>query len=142
MPSAIGKRNSTCEVRTNLGFIGYAFRRSVRPGREIVRVFTNCQVEPGVPINSEPVSTDAANLLPPGGVRFLHAIDIVLEEGQCRLIGLNSLSAVRKFNRLIGALGERARENGQEPNWVFESIDNLLKTLALIKNSRDFTSGL
>lgn len=60
---------------------------------------------------------------------------------ECRLRGLDSLSAVRKFNRFLGALSERAREQHQDPNSVFESAEDLLATLARVKNARNFSGG-
>jgi len=83
---------------------------------------------------------DPAGLSLPDDIRFLHAIDVLFEERRCRFTGLDTLSAVRKFHRFMGALEERAREMGQDHNWPFESTRNLLETLARIKNSRDYSS--
>ncbi|MCZ6766199.1 MAG: hypothetical protein O7D32_04635 [bacterium] len=83
---------------------------------------------------------DSAGLSPPDDIGFLHAIDVLFEERRCRFTGLDTLSAVRKFHRFMGALGARAREIGQGHDWPFESTGNLLETLARIKNSRDYSS--
>ncbi len=83
---------------------------------------------------------DPQDLRPPEGIGFLHAVDVIFEPGKsgCRLRGLDSLSAVRKFNRFLGSLSERAREQHWDPNSVFDSADSLLATLARVKNSRQF----
>jgi len=121
-----------------VGFIGYAARRAFAPGQDLVRIFINCEEKPA----PEPVALpDPLDLRPPEGVRFLHSVDVIFDrqEEEPRLRGLESLSAVRKFNRFLGALAERAREQRQDPASIFESVDNLLATLARIKNSRDFS---
>lgn len=121
-----------------MGFIGYSARRPFAPGQELIRIFINCQEKPGgdaVPL------PDPQDLRPPATIRFLHAVDVIFdrERGECRLRGLDTLSAVRKFNRLLGSLAERAREQRQDPNSVFDSADSLLATLARVKNGRRFS---
>lgn len=122
-----------------MGFIGYAARSEVFPGRDLVRIFINCEDAP--PVEPAPLP-EPQDLRPPAGIRFLHAVDVVFDrqQGECQLSGLDSLSAVRKFNRFLGALSERAREQRQDPNSVFDSAQSLLATLARIKNSRRFSS--
>jgi hypothetical protein len=121
-----------------MGFIGYASRRGLEPGTDLVRIFINCEDEP--PPDAQPLP-EPADLRPSEGVRFLHAVDVVFppRSDEPVLRGLDSLSAVRRFNRFLGALAERAREQGEDPNSVFTAADNLLATLARIKNSRQFT---
>lgn len=123
-----------------MGFIGYAARRQVTPGQDLVRIFLNCEEEP--PADSQPLP-EPRDLRPPAGIRFLHAVDVIFEpsQGGCSLRGLDTLSAVRKFNRFLGSLSERAREQHQDPNSVFGSPESLLATLARVKNSRDFSPG-
>jgi hypothetical protein len=123
-----------------LGFIGYAARRDVTPGRDVVRIFINCEHADATAVDQRERLNDPAELSPPDDIRFLHAVDVLVEERQCRFTGLDTLSAIRKFHRFMGALGERAREMGQGQDWPYESTGNLLKTLARIKNSRDFSS--
>ncbi|MFQ5818253.1 MAG: hypothetical protein ACE5H2_09920 [Terriglobia bacterium] len=121
-----------------MGFIGYAARRQVAPDQDLVRIFLNCEEKPA----TEPMPlADPQDLRPPEDIRFLHAVDVVFDrrQNECRLRGLDTLSAVRKFNRFLGSLAERAREQGQDPNSVFESADNLLATLARVKNARRFS---
>lgn len=122
-----------------MGFIGYAARNEVSPGQDLVRIFINCEDAP--PAEPAPLP-DPQDLRPPAGIRFLHAVDVIFDrqQGECQLAGLDSLSAVRKFNRFLGALSERAREQRQDPNSVFDSAQSLLATLARIKNSRRFSS--
>ncbi len=137
----MGSLRESCEVE-RLGFIGYAARRNVTPGRDVVRIFINCARTDGPPIEGERQRlNDPAGLSPPDDIRFLHAIDVLLEEQQCRFTGLDTLSAVRKFHRFMGALGARAREMGRGHDWPFESTGNLLETLERIKNSQDYSSA-
>lgn len=129
----------SCGVESEpMGFIGYAARKDHEPGTDLVRIFINCEDEP--PLDVQPLP-EPADLRPPDGVRFLHAVDVVFPRRSHEpvLRGLDSLSAVRKFNRFLGALAERAREQGEDPNSVFTSADDLLATLVRIKNSRQFT---
>jgi hypothetical protein len=121
-----------------MGCIGYAARKDFEPGTDLVRIFINCENEP--PPDAQPL-LEPADLRPPEDVRFLHAVDVVFlrRSDEPVLRGLDSLSAVRRFNRFLGALAERAREQGEDPNSVFASADNLLATLGRIKNSRQFT---
>ena len=135
----MGSRRESCEVE-RLGFIGYAARRNVTPGRDVVRIFINCERTDAPTVGPRQRLNDPAGLSLPDDIRFLHAIDVLFEERRCRFTGLDTLSAVRKFHRFMGALEERAREMGQDHNWPFESTRNLLETLARIKNSRDYSS--
>ena len=137
--SAVGRLRESCEVE-RLGFIGYAARRNVTPGRDVVRIFINCAHTDAPTVGQRQCLNDSAGLSPPDDIRFLHAIDVLFEERRCRFTGLDTLSAVRKFHRFMGALGARAREMGQDHDWPFESTRNLLETLARIKNSRDYSS--
>lgn len=123
-----------------MGFIGYAARRDVGPGRDLVRIFLNCEEKP-TPPSAGPALLEPHDLRQPQGIRFLHAVDVIFdrERAEPTLRGLESLSAARKFNRFLGALAERARERRHDPASVFESADNLLATLARIKNARDFS---
>ena len=117
----MGSLRESSEVE-RLGFIGYAARRNVTPGRDVVRIFINCARTDGPPIEGERQRlNDPAGLSPPDDIRFLHAIDVLFEERQCRFTGLDTLSAVRKFHRFMGALGARAREMGRGHDWPFES---------------------
>ncbi len=133
-----------CEVEATMGFIGYATRRQAAPDQDWVRIFINCEEKPATDSQLLP---DPQDLRPPAGIRFLHAVDVVFDrrQNECRLRGLDSLSAVRKFNRFLGSLSERAREpesgeQRQDPNSVFDSADNLLATLARVKNARNFST--
>lgn len=123
-----------------MGFIGYAARRDLTSNRDVVRVFINCVPSDGASVSQRQPLNDPADLSPPDDIRFLHAVDVVFEERGCGFTGLDSLSSIRKFHRFMGALGERAREMGQSQDWPYESTENLLETLARIKNSRDFGS--
>ena len=124
-----------------MGFIGYAAGRNVIPGRDVVRIFINCERTDASTDGQQQRVNDPAGLSPPEDIRFLHAIDVLFEERRCRFTGLDTLSAVRKFHRFMGALSARAREMGQGHDWPFESTRNLLETLAHIKNSRDYSSS-
>ncbi len=128
-----------CEVEATMGFIGYAARRQAAPDQDWVRIFINCEEKPATDSQLLP---DPQDLRPPEGIRFLHAVDVVFDrrQNECRLRGLDTLSAVRKFNRFLGSLSERAREQRQDPNSVFDSAENLLATLARVKNARNFST--
>ena len=110
----MGRLRESCEVE-RLGFIGYAARRNVTPGRDVVRIFINCASTDAPTVGQRQRLNDPAGLSPPDDIRFLHAIDVLFEERRCRFTGLDTLSAVRKFHRFMGALGARAREMGQGP---------------------------
>lgn len=136
----IADAGQACAVESeSMGFIGYAARREFASGQDLVRIFINCEEEPAIDSRTVP---EPQELRPPRGIRFLHAVDLIFDHQgkECRLRGLDSLSATRKFNRFLGSLAERAREQRQDPNSVFASADNLLATLARVKNSRFFSS--
>jgi hypothetical protein len=135
----MSSRRESCEVE-RLGFIGYAAHRDVTAGRDVVRIFINCEPTDAPTVNERQRVSEPAGLRPPDDIRFLHAVDVLIEEQRCRFSGLDTLSSIRKFHRFMGALGERAREMGRGQDWPYESTTNLLETLARIKNSRDFTS--
>jgi hypothetical protein len=122
-----------------MGFIGYAARKPFAPGQDVVRIFLNCEEKAAPDLRRLPEPTE---LRPPESICFLHAVDVIFDRQRREpsLRGLDSLSATRKFNRFLGALAERAREQRQDPNSVFASADNLLATLARIKNSQFFPS--
>ena len=129
-----------CEVEPEtMGFIGYAARRHLAPQQDLVRIFINCEEKPARDSAALP---DPQDLRPPASIRFLHAVDVSFDRqrGECRLRGLDTLSAVRKFNRFLGSLAEGAREQRQDPNSVFDSADTLLATLARVKNARRFSA--
>jgi len=142
----VGERATACEIESEaVGFIGYAARKEVAPGQDLVRIFLNCEQKPApeqpAPPSAGPALLDPQDLRPPHGIRFLHAVDVIFdrERAEPTLRALESLSAARKFNRFLGALSERARERRHDPASVFESAENLLATLARIKNARDFS---
>lgn len=110
--------NDSCDVDNDnspSGFIGYV---SMENGsRMVVRVFLNCK----------------------DSTHFESSVDAVFENNKSvRFKGLNELPAVRKFNRLIGALEERARGENVPRDRVFRSAADLLHFLSRIKNSKDF----
>ncbi len=124
-----------------MGFIGYAVQRGMGPGQVLVRIFLNCDEKPlaELPTIPEPVT-----LRPPEAIHFLHAVDVVFDHkgDRCRFRGLDTISAVRKFNRLLGSLDERAREHNRDPNTMFRSSDEFLAVLARVKNVRQFSPDI
>lgn len=130
---------SACVSETHVGFIGYAVKRSVAPRQDLVRIFINCEEKPATERAELP---EPRNLRPPANIRFLHVVDVLFDrhgEG-CRLRGLDTISAMRKFNRFLGSLVERAREQKRDPNGIFRSVEDLLGVLARVKNVRRFSA--
>ncbi len=124
-----------------MGFIGYIAKRGVASGQDLVRIFLNCDEKPltGAPTIPEPVT-----LRPPEAIHFLHAVDVIFDHkgDGCRLRGLDTVSAVRKFNRLLGSLDGRARKQNRDPNTMFRSSDEFLAVLARVKNVRQFSPDI
>ena len=103
------------------GFIGYKFIKE--RGIEIVHIYLNCKDES----------------------HFDGTVDIIFEnqspnqkEGRPKFNGLDELSIIKKFNRFIGCLEERAREENLPREHIFESSKQLLSILSRVKNSRNF----
>ena len=113
-----------------MGFIGY--RRecegdspsdSPSNSEDIVRIYLEC--------------TDGREKT--GTCTF--AVDVVFPAGNlpCRLRGVDSVLALKKFYKLIFSLEERAREHGNDWRSVMESPERMLEHLRYTRNARDFT---
>ncbi len=101
---------------TPTSFIGYS--SMAKDGSATVRIYLNCK----------------------DSTRFESSLEAIFEKGKdVRLEGLNDLAAVRKFNRLIGALEERAREEKIPRERVFASAQDLIYFLSRIKHSQNFS---
>ena len=116
MPSA-----EHCEPQNLHGpghFIGYSRPKSAEG--EAIRIFLNCADE----------------------TRYEQAVDVIFpKQGGFEFRGVNTLPAIKKFNRLINALEKRAREENVPREKVFESATRLKYFLSRIKNSREFKDG-
>lgn len=102
-------------------FIGYKFIK--KQEIDIVRIYLNCKDES----------------------HFDGTVDIIYEnksliqkEGTPKFSGLRELSIIKKFNRFISCLEERAREEKIPRERVFDSSKQLLYLLSLVKNSKNF----
>jgi hypothetical protein len=70
---------------------------------------------------------------------FESAVDVIFEENEpARFDGIDGLSVIKKFNRLIGSLEERAREEKASRGQVFQSANDLIYFLSRVKNSKEF----
>ena len=114
----------TCDSNSEIepsGFIGYRFIK--RKGIELVRIYLNCKDES----------------------HFDGSVDVIFEnhspnqkEGTPKFSGLDELSIIKKFNRFIGCLEERAQDVKISRERVFKSPIQLLALLARVKNSKNF----
>ena len=114
----------TCDSNREIepsGFIGYKFIK--KRGIEIVHIYLNCKDE----------------------THFDGTVDVIFENhgpnqkgGRPKFSGLDELSIIKKFNRFIGCLEERAREEKIPRERVFESPKQLLSLLSRIKNTKNF----
>ena len=103
------------------GFIGYKVLK--RQGADIVRIYLNCKDD----------------------FHYEGTVDIIFENKSAnqkyespKFNGLDELSRIKKFNRFIGCLEERARDAKVPRERVFESPKQLLALLARVKNSKNF----
>ena len=114
----------SCESNSEIepsGFIGYKFIR--KQGIDIVQIYLNCKNES----------------------HFEGTVDVIFKnkspkekEGRVKFVGLDELSVIKKFNRFIGCLEERAREEKILKERIFESPKQLLYLLSRVKNSKNF----
>ncbi len=109
-----------CDLNNEMkpsGFIGY---KLISKGElETVRIYLNCKDES----------------------HFDGAVDVIFKGNKPKFGGLDELSTIKKFNRFIGALEERAREENVSRDQVFKSAKELLYFLSRIKNSKNFKNG-
>lgn len=103
------------------GFVGYKFIK--KQEIDVVRIYLNCKDES----------------------HFGGTVDVIFEdknpiqkEGRPKFSGLSELSTIKKFNRFIGCLEERAREEKIPRERIFESPKQLLYLLSRVKNSKNF----
>ena len=68
-----------------------------------------------------------------------YVVDVLFPSGgePCRLRGVDSVLALKKFYKLVFSLEERAREHGNEWRSVMESPEKLLEHLRYTRNARD-----
>lgn len=113
-----------------MGFIGYRRERegdfpghSQRDSEEVVRIYLEC--------SDHREKAVACNF----------AVDVVFPSraAPCRLRGIDSVLALKKFYKLVFSLEERAREHGNDWRSVMESPERLLEHLRYTRNARDFT---
>ena len=69
------------------------------------------------------------------------AVDVVFPAAgaPCRLRGVDSVLALKKFYKLVFSLEERAREHGNDWRSVMESPERIVEHLRYTRNARDFT---
>jgi hypothetical protein len=72
------------------------------------------------------------------GVSYTHAVDVHFSAGEhgCRLSGVDTILALKKFYKLVFSLEERAREHGGDWRAVFNSADKLIEHLDYTRNVR------
>jgi hypothetical protein len=105
-----------------LGFIGY-WREREGASEDVVRIYLEC---------AEGQTT---------GIACSFAVEVAFPAGgaPCRLRGVDSVLALKKFYKLVFSLEERAREHGNDWRSVMESPERLLEHLRYTRNARDFT---
>jgi hypothetical protein len=116
-----------------LGFIGYRRlpqqisdrRGSAARSNDAVRIYMECREDD------------------PGRVSCGYVVDVIFPPGgePCRLRGVDSVLALKKFYKLVFSLEERAREHGNEWRTVLESPEKLLEHLRYTRNARDFAGA-
>lgn len=111
-----------------MGFIGYRRQRE-STGGEIVRVYLECRQEGALPEAGECTCG--------------YIVDVLFPEDRapCRLRGVDSILALKKFYKLVFSLEERARERGHDWRLVTDSPERLLEHLRYTRNARDFTGA-
>ncbi len=103
------------------GFIGYKLIKNQTAN--IVRIYLNCKDESHFDGTVDVIFHDKS----PGE-----------KEGNPIFSGLDELSMIKKFNRFIGCLEERAKDAKIPRELVFESSKQLLYLLSRVKNSKNF----
>jgi hypothetical protein len=105
-------------------FIGY--RRMQESEADIIRLYLECRDEPAA-----------------GTVTCGYAVDVLFPSpgAECRLRGVDSVLALKKFYKLVFSLEERAREHGNDWRSVTASPERLLEHLGYTRNARDLTGA-
>lgn len=98
-----------------MGFIAYQV-----DGDSAVRIFMECQDEAA------------------GAVSYTHAVDVRFPVGRpgCSLAGVDGILALKKFYKLVFSLEERAREQGNDWQAVFDGAARLAEHLDYTRNAR------
>ena len=105
-----------------MGFIGYRTQRD-RNSEPGICIYLECQERSD------------------GAVTCGYAVDVIFpaDSAPCRLRGVDSVLALKKFYKLVFSLEERAREHGNDWRAVMQSPEKLLEHLRYTRNARDFT---
>ena len=102
------------------GFIGYKLIK--KRETDLIRIYLNCKDENHCD----------------GTVDVIFNKSDEQKERRPKFSGLTELSTIKKFNRFIGCLEERARETNLLRERIFESPQQLLHILSQVKNSKNF----